>query len=265
MKAKFKAKVKPDQRRRRTGDRRPAKPRPPVIGKRPARRPQTPNLGPRSSVLGRRPQAAIPGVLLQPLARAEDSRGWLTELFRADELEATGMRESQPVMGYLSMTRPGVVRGPHEHREQTDIFALAGPSDFEIMLWDNRSGSPTFGRRETLALGASRPAVLVIPPGVVHAYRNIGKEDGWVLNFANRLYKGPGRKEPVDEIRHEDDAGSPYKVEAEVKAKADVKARVEAKAKVKAKVKAKAKANQVTDDGRPETEDQGRRTRTRDR
>ena len=251
----MKVKAKADQRRRGTGDRRPSKPRFPVIGKRPARRPQTLDLGPRSSVLGRRPQVAIPGVLLQSLARAEDSRGWLTELFRADVLEAAGLAEAQPVMGYLSMTKPGVVRGPHEHREQTDIFALAGPSDFEITFWDNRPGSPTFGRRETLVLGASRPATLIVPPGVVHAYRNIGKEDGWVLNFANRLYKGPGRKESVDEIRHEDDLESPYRLE-EGKGKGK---KAEAKARVKAK--AKARANQVTDDGRPETEDQGRRTR----
>jgi dTDP-4-dehydrorhamnose 3,5-epimerase len=144
-------------------------------------------------------------------------------LFRADVLEAAGMRESQPVMGYLSMTRPGVVRGPHEHREQTDTFAFAGPSDFEVTLWDNRSGSPTFGRRETLVLGVSRPALLIIPPGVVHAYCNVGSVDGWVLNFANRLYKGSGRKEPADEIRHEDDARSDFKIE--VKAEARTEAR----------------------------------------
>ena len=120
------------------------------------------------------------------------------------------MKEAQPVMGYLSMTRPGVARGPHEHREQTDFFAFVGPSDFEVVLWDNRAGSPTFGRRESFVLGASRPATLIAPPGVVHAYRNVGKDEGWVLNFPNRLYKGPGRKEPVDEIRYEDDPTSSF-------------------------------------------------------
>jgi len=128
------------------------------------------------------------------------------------------MAEAQPVMAYLSMTRPGVVRGPHEHRKQTDFFAFAGPSDFEVTLWDNRPGSPTFGRREVFVLGASRPATLIAPPGVVHAYRNVGKVEGWVLNFANRLYKGPGRTEPVDEIRYEGDPNSQYKVEVKAKA-----------------------------------------------
>ena len=52
---------------------------------------------------------------------------------------------------------------------------------------------------------------------MVHAYRNVGNAEGWVLNFPNRLYKGPGRKEPVDEIRHEDEPDNRFKVEAKVK------------------------------------------------
>ncbi len=161
----------------------------------------------------RRPQSALPGVRLEPLCRLEDERGWLAELFRADALEEAGMKNVQPVMAYLSMTKPGVTRGPHEHRDQTDFFAFAGPSDFEVALWDNRRGSRACGQRETFVLGASLPATLLVPPGVVHAYRNVGNVEGWVLNFPNRLYRGPGRNEPVDEIRHEDDPDSRFKLE----------------------------------------------------
>jgi len=196
--------------------------------------------------------STFPGVLLRPLVPATDSRGWLTELFRADVLEAAGMREAQPVMGYLSMTLPGVARGPHEHREQTDLLVFPGPSDFEVTLWDNRSGSPTFGRRESLVLGAGYPATLITPPGVVHAYRNVGKVEGWVINFPNRLYRGPGRREPADDIRYEEDPSSDFKVEVKAKVKARDKA--EAKVKVEAKASANAKA-------RPRTKDHGRRTR----
>lgn len=56
---------------------------------------------------------------------------------------------------------------------------------------------------------------VVIPPGVVHAYKNIGSVDGVVMNFPDRLYAGPGRTEPVDEIRHEDDPESPFKIDDE--------------------------------------------------
>jgi dTDP-4-dehydrorhamnose 3,5-epimerase len=36
---------------------------------------------------------------------------------------------------------------------------------------------------------------------------------GWVFNGPNRLYAGHGKKEPVDEIRHEQSADSPYKLD----------------------------------------------------
>lgn len=158
-------------------------------------------------------RSSLPGVRLTGLELKADPRGWLVELFRADMLEATGSGDVRPVMAYLSMTRPGVARGPHEHREQTDFFAFVGPSDFEVILWDNRSDSPTSGQRERFVLGAGRPATLIVPPGVVHAYRNIGDADGWVINFPNRLYRGPGRADEPDEIRHEDDPDSRFRLE----------------------------------------------------
>ncbi len=151
---------------------------------------------------------SIPGVLWQPLTRHEDSRGWLTELFRQDELPA----DCRPAMGYVSATKPGVTRGPHEHREQADCFCFIGPSRFRVYLWDNRPESPTFRDFQTQIVGSRRPMLVVVPPGVVHAYKNIGDKLGLVYNFPNRLYRGPDRREEVDEIRHEEDLFSPFRV-----------------------------------------------------
>ncbi|MBU0985233.1 MAG: dTDP-4-dehydrorhamnose 3,5-epimerase, partial [candidate division Zixibacteria bacterium] len=60
--------------------------------------------------------------------------------------------------------------------------------------------------------GENTPRAVLVPPGVVHAYKNIGTTDGVVYNAPNRLFAGEGRKSPVDEIRHEDDPDSPFKV-----------------------------------------------------
>jgi dTDP-4-dehydrorhamnose 3,5-epimerase len=49
-----------------------------------------------------------------------------------------------------------------------------------------------------------------VPPGVVHGYRNVGGKDGLVMNLPNRLFMGPKRAEPVDELRHEIDPASPF-------------------------------------------------------
>lgn len=142
----------------------------------------------------------IAGVMIKPLKRHTDGRGWLTELFREDELAP----EFHPVMGYVSMTKPGIARGPHEHVYQTDIFAFVGPGTFQVVLWDARPASPTYGHRQEIIAGADAPATVLVPPGVVHAYRNISLEPGLVFNVPNRLYAGPGRTQPVDEIRHEE-------------------------------------------------------------
>jgi len=154
-------------------------------------------------------EGIIEGVDVRPLVVRADKRGWLAELYRGDELPA----EQHPVMAYLSETLPGVARGPHEHHDQTDYFAFIGPGDFSLYLWDARAGSATRGNCMKLAVGESNPKSVVIPPGVVHAYRNIGKTPGRVFNAANRLYAGPGRREVVDEIRYEDSENHPYRME----------------------------------------------------
>jgi dTDP-4-dehydrorhamnose 3,5-epimerase len=142
----------------------------------------------------------INGVVVHRLKFYNDSRGWLVELFRQDEL----IQDWWPVMTYVSQTLPGVTRGPHEHVDQTDGFAFIGPSDFKLGLWDIRASSTTLGRRMIMLVGASNPSAIWIPPGVVHAYRNVGNIPGLVFNAPNRLFAGWGKKEPVDEIRHED-------------------------------------------------------------
>ena len=146
-------------------------------------------------------EAAIPDIIVRDLRKFTDGRGWLTELFRRDELAT----EFFPAMAYISSTVPGVTRGPHEHVDQADIFYFLGPSDFSLRMWDNRKDSPTYGNRMTLVVGESDPKSVLIPRGVVHAYKNVGSVDGLVINCPNRLFMGDGRREPVDEIRHEDD------------------------------------------------------------
>jgi dTDP-4-dehydrorhamnose 3,5-epimerase len=151
----------------------------------------------------------IDGVIIKELGQYDDHRGWLIELFRDDEME----KKCRPAMAYVSMTKPGVARGPHEHRDQTDYFCFIGPSTFRLYLWDTRPDSGTYGKSFTLDVGAERKVSVIVPPGVVHAYKNIGQEDGIVYNAPNRLYAGPGKKEPVDEIRHEDDIDSRFKLD----------------------------------------------------
>jgi dTDP-4-dehydrorhamnose 3,5-epimerase len=151
----------------------------------------------------------IKDVVLRTLRKLDDRRGWLMELFRHDELAT----EFLPAMAYVSATRPGVARGPHEHVDQADLFCFIGPSNFKLRMWDNRPDSPTFRNVMTTLVGADNPAAVVVPKGVVHAYQNIGNADGIVINCPNRLYMGEQRREPIDEVRHEDDPETIFRMD----------------------------------------------------
>jgi dTDP-4-dehydrorhamnose 3,5-epimerase len=146
---------------------------------------------------------------VRDLRKFVDERGWLAELFRHDELA----EEFHPVMAYISSTEPGVTRGPHEHVDQADLFCFIGPSNFKLRMWDNRQDSETYNQVMTLFVGQDNPKAVLVPRGVVHAYRNVGHQSGIVINCPNRLYMGEGKREEIDEIRHEDDPETIFKMD----------------------------------------------------
>ena len=80
-----------------------------------------------------------------------------------------------------------------------------------LYLWDNRKNSPTYGNK--MVIEDANGLVALVPPGGVHAYKNTGDADGMVINLPDRLFAGREKKEKVDEVRHENNPESPFKVE----------------------------------------------------
>ncbi len=151
----------------------------------------------------------IEGVKVKAITKFLDERGWLAELFRHDFLE----EDVFPKMAYISLTLPGIARGPHAHVDQTDLFFFVGPGNFKVYLWDNRKESDSYGLKQVVFAGQDDPKTVLVPPGVVHGYKSLGPEPGLVFNAPNRLYAGKGKKGPVDEIRFEDDPNSPFVID----------------------------------------------------
>lgn len=142
---------------------------------------------------------------ITPIRTFSDNRGSLSELWREDTLP----KDIQPCMAYISTTKSGVVRGPHEHVDQTDNFMFVeGQVDLHLWSKDGRV-------HEVHQVGKDNPVHVVVPPGIVHAYMNMGLEPVNILNMPNRLYKGRGSSEPVDEIRHELDPNTIYRLDEE--------------------------------------------------
>lgn len=149
----------------------------------------------------------INGVVIKKINKYEDARGWLSEIYRHDEVDYN------PAMAYISVTKPGVARGPHEHRYQSDCFVFVGPGSFDLYLWDRRAESSTRGNHVKVIVGENNPSMVIVPPGVVHGYKCISDVDAYSVNLPDRLYKGIQKQDAeVDEIRWEIDEASPYRI-----------------------------------------------------
>jgi len=144
------------------------------------------------------------GVIVKKLDVFSDERGWLSEIYRRD---SDGF---ESMMSYISYTKKDVVRGPHEHEFQSDFFVFMGPGDFALHLWDNRKDSETFGEYKVMTVGESNKCSVLVPPGVVHGYKSL--TGGFIINMPDKLYKGEDKKEEADEIRHELDENSKFKI-----------------------------------------------------
>ena len=122
-------------------------------------------------------------------------------------------KSSFPVMSYISSTDPGITRGPHEHVDQADLFCFLARQ----LLSCGCGTIASLGNlqlRPILSLLVRIIRIRCCSPGVVHAYQNVGETEGIVINCPNRLYMGDskGRKND-DEIRHEDDPETIYRVD----------------------------------------------------
>ena len=124
----------------------------------------------------------IDGVIVKKLRVIPDERGYLMEMLRADD-------EFFQKFGqvYLTVVYPGVVKGWHYHKEQTDHFVgVSGMT--KVVLFDDRKGSSTKGEVNEFFLGERNPILLVIPPFVLHGMKGIGDKPGMIVNCPTEVY-----------------------------------------------------------------------------
>lgn len=125
----------------------------------------------------------IEGVRLLPLRRHRDARGWLAEVYRRAWVPGAG----EAVQANVSVSRRGVLRGLHFHRQQADYWCVLSGRAF-VGLFDCRAGSPTRGRKAEVRLSAEAPRALYIPPGVAHGF--YAEEDVVLLYLVDRYFTG---------------------------------------------------------------------------
>jgi len=135
----------------------------------------------------------IDGVVIKPLTRHVDERGYVMEILRDDDAEFTKFGQV-----YISTCYPGVVKAWHAHRRQTDCFCVV-KGNAKIGLWDRRPDSPTRGETMAVVIGEFNPCLVVIPPGVWHGQMALGTEMSILVNIPTEHYD---HRDP-DELRED--------------------------------------------------------------
>jgi len=124
----------------------------------------------------------IEGVKTKSLRVIPDERGYLMEMLRSDD--ALFQKFGQV---YVSVAYPGVVKGWHYHKLQTDYFIIV-KGMMKVVLYDQRKESPTFGELNEFFMGELNPMLLVIPPFVVHGMKAMGTQPGYLVNCPTEPY-----------------------------------------------------------------------------
>jgi dTDP-4-dehydrorhamnose 3,5-epimerase len=124
----------------------------------------------------------IDGVKVRKLRLIPDERGYLMEMLRSDWEEYDKFGQV-----YITAVYPGVVKGWHYHKIQTDHF-ICVHGMAKVVLYDGREGSPTQGEVNEFFLGDQNQVLLKIPPGVMHGFKGIGQEMALIVNVPTELY-----------------------------------------------------------------------------
>jgi dTDP-4-dehydrorhamnose 3,5-epimerase len=109
--------------------------------------------------------------------------GYLTEIWRPEwELDGLGVGQV-----FQRVMDPGGASGWHAHGVTTDrLFSSSGR--LHLGLYDGRRSSATHGNVADFWFGSERPAVVVVPPGVWHAVRNVGTSAVVYINVVDVAY-----------------------------------------------------------------------------
>jgi dTDP-4-dehydrorhamnose 3,5-epimerase len=135
----------------------------------------------------------IAGVKVQPLALYPDDRGYFMEVQRLGRGLAAEFPPQRTQVS-AAMNYAGSIKAFHYHLHQTDCWTPV-KGHLQVALVDLRLLSETFGQRNTLYVGPLRPWQILIPPGVGHGYKVIGREDSLLVYMTDRFYN------PQDEGR----------------------------------------------------------------
>jgi len=120
----------------------------------------------------------IDGVKIIPLKQIPDERGKIMHMLKSTDPHFEKFGEI-----YFSVAYPGVIKGWHLHKKQTQFYAVISGM-IKLVLYDERKKSPTSGELMEIFVGEYNYQLVRIPVGVVNGYKAIGLTPAIVANCA---------------------------------------------------------------------------------
>jgi dTDP-4-dehydrorhamnose 3,5-epimerase len=135
------------------------------------------------SIEGAPVQNLIEGVSIREVPTHTDERGSVVEIYDL----RWNWHPAPLVFAHSFTIRPGFVKGWGLHETFEDrYFILLG--DMELVLFDPRPDSSTYGKVSTLLMSESNRRLVNIPTFVWHAEHNIGSKDVVVIDLPTQPY-----------------------------------------------------------------------------
>ncbi|MGD6875949.1 dTDP-4-dehydrorhamnose 3,5-epimerase family protein [Bacillus infantis] len=124
----------------------------------------------------------IEGVITKKLTKHCDDRGFFAEVVRDDENLLSHFGQLS-----WSTSYPGVIKAFHYHEKQDDLWFFPS-GNAQVVLYDLRENSKSFGETNVFYLGEHNPMILLIPKGVAHGYMVLGNTPATVVYCTTQSY-----------------------------------------------------------------------------
>jgi dTDP-4-dehydrorhamnose 3,5-epimerase len=124
----------------------------------------------------------IHDVVIKKLVTHSDDRGYFREILRDDDNLMTRFGQTS-----FTKTYPRVIKAFHWHKHQDDLWYVAAGMA-RVVLYDQRTDSPTHGETQVIYAGEDNPVLILIPSGIAHGYQVIGVKPVLLFYHSTRSY-----------------------------------------------------------------------------
>lgn len=106
-----------------------------------------------------------------------DSRGWLAEIFRPEDVNKT-------IKGQVTVTTayPGIIKANHYHKKMNEWYCVI-KGKMHLVLKDTETGE-----KNEIVLSDEDLRIIKIEPGIAHGFKNIGEDMLFVLMYIDKPF-----------------------------------------------------------------------------